>query len=375
MLKPRPFILRSTLLLLCCVLCATGALERQAAHAQQPQPSATTQSSSPLTSAELVRMVRELPSRPALRDAIVSEIRRRGIGFPLTNGMLSVVATKSGNDVLLRRTLEEAERRRLNPATAKLPSEREGREVLSRVREATLAAAERMPDFVVKDQIIRSYARGTTKNWRVDDRLTVAVSYRAGGGEKYNLLAVNGQPTATAAAESDRIDVQGGATSTGEYVTRLTGIFQDESQTDFQLVDTDTLRGRRCIVYEYQIKKANSRAVLTYNNEQQTSVGDRGRIWVDRETFRVLRLESISTEIPAGFPVSAASRSIDYDWVTIAERQYLLPSRAIVELTATTLDQTYQSRNDVRFRNYQKYGTEIKIIEEDIFEEDVPQKP
>jgi hypothetical protein len=88
----------------------------------------------------------------------------------------------------------------------------------------------------------------------------------------------------------------------------------------------------------------------------------------------VLRLESISTEIPAGFPVTAANRTIDYDWVTIAERQYLLPSRAVIELTANTQDQTFQSRNDVRFRNYQKYGTEIKIIEEDIFDDEPPKE-
>src|SRR5918997_3218868 len=69
----------------------------------------------PLTSQELVRLVYQLPKNPGLRDEIVKEIRRRGIGFPLTDGLRGVVATKSGNDALLRRTLEEAERRRLNP--------------------------------------------------------------------------------------------------------------------------------------------------------------------------------------------------------------------------------------------------------------------
>ena len=35
-------------------------------------------------------------------DEIVEEIRKRGIGFPLTEGMRSLVATKSGSDALLR---------------------------------------------------------------------------------------------------------------------------------------------------------------------------------------------------------------------------------------------------------------------------------
>ncbi|MGH9932728.1 MAG: hypothetical protein ACREA9_26290, partial [Pyrinomonadaceae bacterium] len=60
----------------------------------------------PLTNQELVRMVYELSSRPEKVPVLVEEIRRRGIGFPLTDGIRSLVATKSGNDATLRRTLE-----------------------------------------------------------------------------------------------------------------------------------------------------------------------------------------------------------------------------------------------------------------------------
>ncbi|HEX8355646.1 MAG TPA: hypothetical protein VF611_22255, partial [Pyrinomonadaceae bacterium] len=72
----------------------------------------------PLTSAEFLAVVRQLPQRPALREQLVGEIRRRGIGFTLTSGLRSFVATKSGNDEELRRVLEEAERRFLNPKEA-----------------------------------------------------------------------------------------------------------------------------------------------------------------------------------------------------------------------------------------------------------------
>ena len=47
----------------------------------------------PLTSQELVRLVYQLPSHPERRDEVVEEIRRRGIGFPLTEGLRSVVAS------------------------------------------------------------------------------------------------------------------------------------------------------------------------------------------------------------------------------------------------------------------------------------------
>ncbi|HEY6118410.1 MAG TPA: hypothetical protein VIV66_00550, partial [Pyrinomonadaceae bacterium] len=132
-----------------------------------------------MTSREIVALVYELPKHPERHDEIVEVIRKRGIGFPLTDGMRSVVATKSGNDPVLRRTLEEAERRRVNPTASALPPEAEGNQLLEQTRTATLAAAEAMPDFIVKQVIRRSAAYGTTSNWLPQDNLAIAVSYRA----------------------------------------------------------------------------------------------------------------------------------------------------------------------------------------------------
>jgi hypothetical protein len=104
--------------------------------------------------------------------------------------------------------------------------------------------------------------------------------------------------------------------------------------------------------------------------ERETVVGSRGRIWVDRQNYRVLRFESIATEIEPGFPITAESKVIDYDWVTINDKEHLLPSRAVVELTAREGVQTEQTRNDILFRGYRKFGTEVKIT--DINEKDFP---
>ncbi|HEX6717640.1 MAG TPA: hypothetical protein VF088_11030, partial [Pyrinomonadaceae bacterium] len=152
------------------------------------------QTPKPLTSQEVVSLLYQLQRNPDTRDDIVQQIRTRGIGFPLTDGMRSLVATKSGNDALLRRTLEEAERRRVNPTASALPSETEGSELLERTRNVTLAAANAMPDFLVKQIIKRSVAYGNTTNWIPQDNLTIAVGYRANAGEEYKVLTVNGMP-------------------------------------------------------------------------------------------------------------------------------------------------------------------------------------
>ncbi|HEV8370953.1 MAG TPA: hypothetical protein VGQ39_23590 [Pyrinomonadaceae bacterium] len=332
------------------------------------------QSQKPLTSKEVVSWLYQLPRYPEKRDELVDEIRKRGIGFPLTDGMRSLVATKSGNDALLRRTLEEAERRRVNPTASTLPSATEGNELLERTRNVTLAAANAMPDFIVRQLIRRSVAYGTTTNWIPQDTLSIAVGYRANQGEEYKLLAINGTPaSAEVQQSSDYSKYAGGSTSHGvEYISAQADIFRPESQTEFKMVDTDVLQGRRTIVYEYTVKKEQSRLTLIEGNTKASAtVGSRGRLWIDRELDRVVRFEQIATEIPSGFPISAASSLIDYDWVTINDHKYLLPFHSEILITSVRPQAVLQSRNDVRFRSYQKFGAELKVIDE-VGEDDEP---
>jgi hypothetical protein len=339
---------------------------------------------SPLTSREVVALVYQLPKHPELRDEIVEEIRKRGIGFPLTNGMRSLVASKSGSDALLRRTLEEAERRRVNPTASARPPDAEANELLDRTRAATLAAAAAMPDFIVKQLIKRSVAHGTTNNWITQDNLTIAVGYRANAGEQYKVLAVNGMPLGQEAKESRDYtkDVAPGATSSGvEYISAVADVFKPESKTEFRLADTDLIQGRRTLVFEYQIEKPFSHLNLSSSNgpsgdsSTTATVGSRGRVWIDRETNRVLRFEQIAMEIPGDFPITAASSVIDYDWVTINENKYLLPTHSEILLTSVSGNRSRQSRNEIRFRGYQKFGAELKVIDE-IDEKDFPpEKP
>jgi len=91
----------------------------------------------------------------------------------------------------------------------------------------------------------------------------------------------------------------------------------------------------------------------------------RGRIWIDSSTFRVLRVDSEATEIPDTFPVRSAKRLIDYDWTTISGEKYLLPLVSDVRLTHRESRNVFESRNLIRFTQYQKYGTDVTVVEED----------
>jgi len=338
------------------------------------------QNPKPLTNQDLVSLLYQLQRNPDMRDDVVEQIRTRGIGFPLTDGMRSLVATKSGNDSLLRRTLEEAERRRVNPTGSALPSETEGNELLERTRNVTLAAANAMPDFLVKQIIKRSVAYGHTGNWIPQDNLTIAVGYRANQGEEYKVLTVNGMPPGEDEGASRDYSrnkyVPKGASSSGvEYISALADIFKPESKTEFRMVDTDVVLTKRTVIYEYVVKRDFSELTLSVGDTgAKATVGSRGRIWIDRELDRVVRFEQIATEIPSDFPITAASSLIDYDWVSINEHKYLLPTHSQILMTTVSPKVVLQSRNDVRFRSYQKFGAELKVIDE-VGEDDDPPPP
>lgn len=322
----------------------------------------------PLTQAEYVRMLYTLAKDPGARSSIVEALRKRGIDFVLTDGLRGLTRSKGSNDDELKRALEEADRRRQNPVTAKLPSAKDSEAILRLTAMKTLEAVGDMPDFVVKQQIQRSAAYAGTNNFKNLDRLVVAVSYRTSGEENYKVLSINGILQNAPQSKGSYEEV-GGTSSTGEFVTMLATIFRPESDTRFDLIDTDVLRGRRTLVYDFGVEKNKAKQVITaagFTTDTSTITGMKGRLWIDRDDARVLKVESEATEIPAAFPIRTARRTIDYEWVTIENEKYLLPSVSDVRLTLSEKANVYETRNLIRFKNYQKYGTDVKILDEDV---------
>lgn len=320
----------------------------------------------PLTQAEYVQLLYGIERRSVNKSEVVDALRRRGIGFALNDGIRSLTRSKGANDDELKRALEEAERRRKDPEGTRLPTALETAGLIDKTRRKTLDAVGEMPDFVVKQQIQRSAAYAGTGNFRNLDKLIVAVSYRSSGEESYKLLSINGALQAN--AESKRsYEEAGGTSSTGEFVTMLATIFKPESETEFTPVQTDLVRGRNTVIFDFSVErdKAKQQIIAGGGYSQMTLTGMKGRIWIDRDEFRVLRVESEATEIPENFPIRTARRTIDYDWTTISDERYLLPLVSDVRLTFREKSNVYESRNLIRFTNYQKFGTDIIIGPED----------
>lgn len=335
--------------------------------------------STPLTQGEYVKILYSLQKNPGGRADLVDALRKRGIDFVVTDGLRSLTRSKGANDEELKSALEEAGRRKSDPEAAKLPSQAEANALLEKARTETATALEEMPDFVVKQVISRSASYAGTGNWRPLDNVIIAVSYSSEKGEQYKVLAINGAPVQSEKSNTySNID---GSTTGGEFVEALEKLFKPASKTTFNVLTTDTIRNHPAIVYEYEILLENNKdggvGFKTPNGSGGFSfttvpAGEKGRVWIDRKTGRVLRIEFRATDIPRDFQVRAYQSTIDYDWVDIAGERVLLPITSDNRFTSAVGLKMFQDRNFIRFKNYQKFGSEVRILDDDVKPEPAP---
>ena len=85
-----------------------------------------------------------------------------------------------------------------------------------------------------------------------------------------------------------------------------------------------------------------------------------GSVWVDPNTARVLRIEMQARNLPSDFMMDSVESAIDYSYVLVGEKSFLLPVHA--ESLGCQRGSRYCSHNIIDFRNYHEFKGDIKII-------------
>ena len=190
--------------------------------------------------------------------------------------------------------------------------------------------------------------------WLPKDVLTVKLSYFE-NREKYELTLVNGHKTRSSYESS------GGAISEGDFGSTLLEIFSPDSATKFQWDHWTHLRKRLTRVYSYRTSRDRSHyriGVGETASERRTVVaGRRGFIYADDETAMVMRVVGDAESIPLGFPVTAQSSMLDYDYANVGEKRFLLPLRVDNRMKTAEIN----FKNVVEFKDYRKFTGESTI--------------
>jgi hypothetical protein len=84
-----------------------------------------------------------------------------------------------------------------------------------------------------------------------------------------------------------------------------------------------------------------------------------GSVWIDKATYRVLRLEMAARGIEKDFSLDTAESSVDYGFVAIAGQEVLLPVDADgLSCTRNSADCT---REHTQYTNYRKFDASSSI--------------
>jgi hypothetical protein len=193
-----------------------------------------------------------------------------------------------------------------------------------------------------------------TNVWQPKDVLTIKLTYFE-NREKYDLILVNGKKA------KSTYEATGGAVSEGDFGSTLVEIFAPDSATKFQWSHWTRLRKRLTRVYSYRTlrEKSHYRIGVGQNPDERRLItaGRHGLIYADDETAMVMRIVGEAEDIPRGFPVSAQSSMIDYDFAMVGDRRFLLPLRVDNRMKTPQV----HFKNVAEFKDYRKFTGESSI--------------
>ncbi|HEX8818239.1 MAG TPA: hypothetical protein VF753_22305 [Terriglobales bacterium] len=222
--------------------------------------------------------------------------------------------------------------------------------LIDRAREAAFQFSQKLPNFRCQEFMSRFKQEGQQKSPL--DLVSAEIIYED-GQETYRDVKIDNHPADKA------LEQIGGSWSTGEFASMLLELFHPQTRAQFRSGGSSPISGVSAQVYDFQVQAENSHWMLEADSQKLASAYQ-GSVWIDPSTARVLRIEIQARNLPSDFPMSAVETAIDYSFVRIGEKSFLLPVHA--ESLGCQRNSSYCSHNIIDFRNYHEFKSDIKII-------------
>lgn len=241
---------------------------------------------------------------------------------------------------------------RFTPAPASNPpSEAFRNALLNGARERAnsyLASLVNFKCIEMTDRYVDHKGNGKAKHDKIAELLTYE-----NHEESRQVLEVNGAP-----GNAQQVDMTG-ARLEGAFGGVLQIVFDPQSVAQFEWQQRGALDGAAVDVFSYRVDTQHSHFSVTPLPASSRLVPFHGQVFIDAATRGVRRITIVADDIPEDSPIHASSLSIDYDYVSMNDHDYLVPVRGEMRMQLGKSEKIF---HQIEFRDYHRFGSQTRII-------------
>ncbi|HLK64965.1 MAG TPA: aspartyl protease family protein [Bryobacteraceae bacterium] len=223
---------------------------------------------------------------------------------------------------------------------------------LRAVTEIAHSYVQRLPDFTCIRTTRHFLAKASAQDWHQQAKVAYELSYYE-HQEHFRVVAVDDVPKTKVSMWTM---ASGWIETAGNFGQIVGELFDPQIHPKFEWHGWDYVHGRRAMVFAYHVTLAESQSSsgrcmswIVFTNCKSLKYGYRGRLFVDADTFDLLRITHVPEDLPAAY--SQGSTFVDFGRVLVAGEEYLLPvGDGFEDTSGKTL-----FRNESSYAGYRKF--------------------
>jgi len=226
--------------------------------------------------------------------------------------------------------------------------------LITQARKRALEYGRVLPNFMCVEVTNRAVYAPGNGSWKHRDSIAELLTYQD-NMESRTTLQVNGMRSSIQRTELNST----WPISVGEFGALLNLVFTPSSKTVFEWKEAASLGdGSGTVqVLKYRVARENATIVLRHGSDE-LGVGFHGLVYIDASTGGVRRVTLQADGLPSKFAYQSAEMAVDYSYVAISGREYLLPVRSTVTVQR---GRKQIELNEISFRKYRRFGSRTKI--------------
>jgi VWFA-related protein len=249
---------------------------------------------------------------------------------------------------------------------AKLAGSGEHSQALESICKFAFAVSKKLPDVICDretkryrdtpgqaERMLNNLARGKPAGKDYFDVVAAKVAY-LNGREYYDKVRINGMPVDQAAPW------RAGTWSIGEFSSILVSIFLPSSKPDLQFEKEELLHSVPALVFTYHVAAQNNKSYFLSSDNRIWFPEYSGRLWLEKNTFRLLRLQRETPHMP-DYPIRRATTEIQYSNVALGDGSSLVLPSASTSLVCSR-SPGYCGVNLIGFSGWQTFRATSNIV-------------